>query len=110
LVGQIEQLAKDVGRTFGAEWHRSPRAHRAFLEAMRLLFAEVPVPESNVGEAEIDPVAAAQVIFNRFIALSREYEEQGQKSFGQTSALAMFGSAMDALKDKRAAAKKERKS
>jgi hypothetical protein len=74
LAGQIEEIAKDVHGATGFEWHSDQTAHQIFVEALRLLFANLPVPKTKKSKVALDPAAAAAIIYNRYAATVRELE------------------------------------
>jgi hypothetical protein len=74
LAGQIEEIAKDVHGATGFEWHSDQTAHHIFIEALRLLFANLPVPKAKKSKVALDPAAAAAIIYNRYAATVRELE------------------------------------
>jgi hypothetical protein len=76
LAGQIEELANDVRRTTGCEWHTDKLSHEIFIEALRLLFDGLPVPEQQVSTYDLgDPRTAARTLYNRYAEQVRELEQ-----------------------------------
>jgi hypothetical protein len=77
LAGQIEQLAKAVHRAFGQEWHADQRAHRTFIETIRMLLNDLerqpPTEQKTTVKAE--PSHAAELIYNHFVATTRDAQE-----------------------------------
>lgn len=74
LSGQIEEIARDVRGATGFDWHADHTAHQIFIEALRLLFADLPVPKAKKSKLALDPAAAAAMIYNRYAANVRELE------------------------------------
>jgi hypothetical protein len=74
IAGQIEEIAKDVRRATGFEWHADRQAHQIFIEALRLLFADLPIPKAKLSKAPMDPKAVATALFNRYAETVRELE------------------------------------
>jgi uncharacterized protein (DUF4415 family) len=82
LTGQIRQLAKDVSEALGAEWHADKKAHLTFVEAVKLVLADLPIPSAQVTSVKIDdPAATARVIYNIYTAVIRELEQHGRSNF-----------------------------
>jgi hypothetical protein len=75
IAGQIEEIAKDVRRATGFEWHADQKAHQIFIEALRLLFANLPVPKAKLSKVPMDPTAVAIIIYNRYAETVRELEQ-----------------------------------
>jgi hypothetical protein len=82
--GQLEQLAVDVRRAFGAEWHDDQKAHLAFIDAVRRLIADLPVPTEQVSTLNIEPSIAGQLIYNQYLATIRDLKE-GRVAFRATA-------------------------
>jgi hypothetical protein len=74
ITGQIEEIAKDVRRATGFEWHADQQAHQIFIEALRLLFANLPIPKAKLSKVPMDPKAAATIIYNRYAETVRELD------------------------------------
>jgi hypothetical protein len=74
LVFQIEQLAKDVERTFGAPWYADAKAFDAFQETLRLALGDLPRPAEQTSTIKADAAAAAQMIYQRYLAIARDWE------------------------------------
>jgi hypothetical protein len=75
IAGQIEEIAKDVRRATGFEWHADQQAHQIFIEALRLLFVNLPIPKAKLSKkASMDPKAVATIIYNRYAETVRELE------------------------------------
>jgi hypothetical protein len=75
IAGQIEELAKDVRKSLGAEWHADQYAHQVFIETLRLLFAGLPVPKGKQAKLKAEPADAAKMIYNRYMITMRELEK-----------------------------------
>lgn len=77
LCGQIEQLAKAVHRAFGQEWHADQRAHRTFIETVRLLLNDLErqPPSERKATVKAEPTHAAELIYNHFVATTRDAHE-----------------------------------
>jgi uncharacterized membrane protein len=75
LVGQIEVLARDVNRTFGVAWHADQKAHRAFVDTIRRLLAAMHEPTAQVSTIKADPTVAGELIFGRFVSVTRDFED-----------------------------------
>ena len=86
LEGQIEQLAKDVRRTFGAEWHQDEKAHRTFIETLRRLFDDVPLPAAQISKIAADPITAADLIYRLYVGTVRDLEAGAEISVRPASA------------------------
>lgn len=79
LAAQIEQLAKDVRRATGADWHADRISHQIFLETLKLLFAHQPAPTADTARIKPpDAPSAAAMIFNSYLETVREHEEREQ--------------------------------
>ena len=75
LVGQIDELAKEVWRTLGVEWHEDQKAHRTFIEVLRRLFADLPIPEFSWFRIRVRFIDAAELIYNRYVRSLHDFEE-----------------------------------
>jgi hypothetical protein len=76
LQAQIEQLAKEVQLACdGREWHADRYAHAIFVEAVRLLLADLPAPESGEARFKIDPSQAAGMLYTRYVNDLRQLEQ-----------------------------------
>jgi hypothetical protein len=76
ICGQIEELAKDVRRATGAEWHADGTSHAIFIEMLKLLFADQPAPPAS-SASSTDPRATATFLYRRYAQSLREAEQQG---------------------------------
>jgi phosphate starvation-inducible protein PhoH len=72
LSGQIEELAKDVRRAIGADWHSDKKAHQVFLETIKRLLADLPEPTAELSAVKADASTAAEMIYNRYAETVRE--------------------------------------
>ena len=82
LEGQIEELAKAVRRALGAEWHKDKKAHQTFIETLARLFDDLPVPSKTEVDPEVDPIAAAKLIYRHYVATVRDLETGAEVNFG----------------------------
>ena len=85
LMGQIEQLAKSVNRHFGAEWHADVNAHRAFIDTLRRLLADIPEPTASTTNVGVSAKVAAEFIYRDYVATVRELEAKGHTDFRSTT-------------------------
>ena len=87
LVGQIDELAKEVWRTLGVEWHEDQKAHRTFIEVLRRLFADLPIPEFRVSDTRFDSIDAAELIYNRYVRSLHDFERGAKRSVRTSASL-----------------------
>jgi hypothetical protein len=85
LQGQIEQIAKDVRGATGHEWHTDRQAHLIFIEALKLLFDDLPVPAQQVSDDLGDVRTAAKILYQRYAATVRELEQHGRTEMRTTT-------------------------
>jgi hypothetical protein len=74
LVFQIERLAMDIERSVGAAWHADAKAYDIFLETLRLVLMDLPKPTEQKSTIKADPPTAAQLIYNRYLSIIRDWE------------------------------------
>jgi hypothetical protein len=72
LSGQIEELARDVRRAIGVDWHADKKAHQVFLETIKRLLANLPEPTAELSAVKADASTAAEMIYNRYAEAVRE--------------------------------------
>jgi hypothetical protein len=75
---QVEQIAKEVGEAYGAPWHQDRKAHAAFVETLKLLIADLQAPAAEISKVTAAPAQAAELIYNRHLAVKREWEKSGE--------------------------------
>jgi hypothetical protein len=78
LSGQIDQLAKRVHRAFEHEWHADAKAFDAFVQAVKLLLADLPKPTKSQSEVKASAADAGQLIYNDFVSTTRELVKKGR--------------------------------
>jgi hypothetical protein len=79
LVGrQVEQIAREVNEAFGAPWHQDRKAHAAFIETIKLLLADLPEPAGELSKVSASPTQAAELIYNKYLAVRRQWEKDEQ--------------------------------
>jgi hypothetical protein len=78
LSGQIDQLAKGVHRAFGNEWHADAKAFETFVQAIKLLLADLPKPTKSHSEVKASAADAAQLIYNDYVSTTRELVKKGR--------------------------------
>jgi hypothetical protein len=74
LVFQIERLAMDIERSVGAPWYADSKAYEVFLETLRLVLRDLPKPAKQKSTIKADPSTAAQLIYNRYLSIIRDWE------------------------------------
>jgi hypothetical protein len=74
LVFQIERLAMDIERSVGAPWYADDKAYEVFLETLRLVLRDLPKPTEQKSTIKADPTTAAQLIYNRYLSIIRDWE------------------------------------
>jgi hypothetical protein len=74
FAGKIEQLAKDVHGALGAHWYEDEKAHHVFIETVKRLFADLPVPSAQISKSPVDAKTAADLLYNRYVAVIQDYE------------------------------------
>jgi len=78
FAGKMEKLATDVHNTLGAHWYEDRKAHQVFVEAVRRLLADLPVPAAEISELPMDVEAAADLLYRRYAGELREIEAGGK--------------------------------
>lgn len=74
LAFQIERLAMEIERSIGAPWYADAKAFDAFQETLRLALADLPRPTEQTSNIKADAAAAAQMIYQRYLAIVRDWE------------------------------------
>jgi hypothetical protein len=75
LQAQIERLAKEVSLATGREWHKDSYSHAIFVEAVRLLLADLTAPSEAAAQFKIEPTQAAAMIYMRYVNDARQLEK-----------------------------------
>jgi hypothetical protein len=79
FAGKMEKLANDVHHAVGAHWYEDRKAHQIFIEAVRRLLADLPVPAKDIsGELSTTVEAAANLLYRRYANELHEIKTTGQ--------------------------------
>jgi hypothetical protein len=76
LEAKIERLATEVRQATGFEWRADSYSHQVFVEVLRLLIADLPVPEAREAKLNVEPAQAAALIYTRYTNDVRELEQK----------------------------------
>jgi uncharacterized protein (DUF4415 family) len=78
FAGKMEKLSSDVHHALGAHWYEDRKAHLVFIEAVRRLLADLPVPASDDTELPMTIEAAANLLYRRYANELHEIQTTGQ--------------------------------
>jgi hypothetical protein len=78
FAGKMEELAKAVRHTLGVHWYEDRNAHQVFVEVVRQLLADLPVPGAEISELPTDVKAIADLLYRRYASELREIETGGK--------------------------------
>jgi hypothetical protein len=78
FAGKMEKLATDVHHALGARWYEDRKAHLVFIEIVRRMLADLPVPSAEISESPADVKTAADLLYSRYVAEQRDIELSGK--------------------------------